>query len=305
MPLALPDDIRVFERGWLSSNQVLFLASDANTLVDSGYASHAEQTCQLIQAALADEPLHQLINTHLHSDHCGGNAALQTIWPHVKTLIPPGLADSVRAWDRVSLSYEPTGQQCPAFRFDATLKPGSKVRCGLRDLRVFAAPGHDPHAVVVFEPELGLLLSADALWENGFGVVFPQLDGDDGFEEVAQTLDLIESLPVKAVIPGHGAPFTDVQGALQRARSRLNKYREDPIFHARYAAKVLIKFRLLELQRDTLDHLMAWLYHTPYFRSLHNRFFEATPWAAWTEELLRDLQRAGALEMRDSLVQNI
>lgn len=305
MPLALPDDIRVFERGWLSSNHVLFLAPHANTLVDSGYASHAEQTSQLIQAALGEAPLHQLINTHLHSDHCGGNAALQAIWPNVKTLIPPGLAGSVRAWDRVRLSYEPTGQQCPAFRFDEMLVPGSVVRCGLRELQVFAAPGHDPHAVLLFEPELGLLLSADALWENGFGVVFPQLEGDAGFDEVAQTLDLIESLPVQVVIPGHGAPFTDVHEALKRARTRLTKYREDPVFHARYAAKVLIKFRLLELQRDSLAGLLNWLEQTPYFKTLHERFFEDRPWTTWTQELLSDLQRAGALEIQDGLIQNL
>jgi hypothetical protein len=30
-----------------------------------------------------------------------------------------------------------------------------------------------------------LLLSADALWENGFGVIFPELDGESGFAEAA------------------------------------------------------------------------------------------------------------------------
>lgn len=301
----LPQDIRVFERGWLSSNNILFLAGQANTLVDSGYASHAQQTCQLIHASLGDAPLHQLVNTHLHSDHCGGNAALQATWPQVRTLIPPGLAGSVRHWDRVTLSYEPTGQQCPPFKFEATLTPGSVVRCGVRELQVLAAPGHDPHAVVLFEPELGLLLSADALWENGFGVVFPQLDSEVGFDEVSQTLDLMESLAVRCVIPGHGSPFTDVASALQRARARLRKYQADPIFHARYAAKVLIKFRLLEVQRETLHDLLRWLDQTPYFKTLHQRFSVAMPWINWTQELLSDLQRAGALQMQDGWVLNL
>ena len=46
----LPDDIRVFERGWLSSNNILLLGQDNTALVDSGYASHAPQTLALAPA---------------------------------------------------------------------------------------------------------------------------------------------------------------------------------------------------------------------------------------------------------------
>ena len=40
-----------------------------------------------------ERPLDLLLNTHLHSDHCGGNAALQARHPGVRTLIPPGQAE--------------------------------------------------------------------------------------------------------------------------------------------------------------------------------------------------------------------
>ena len=39
--------------------------------------------------------------------------------------------------------------------------------------------------MVLYEPELELLISADALWENGFGIVFPELEGGSGFDAVA------------------------------------------------------------------------------------------------------------------------
>ena len=35
----LPPDIRVIERGWLSSNNILLSAGDEVTLVDSGYVA--------------------------------------------------------------------------------------------------------------------------------------------------------------------------------------------------------------------------------------------------------------------------
>ena len=173
----LPPDIRVFERGWLSSNNILLLGQDSTALVDSGYASHAPQTLALVASALGDRPLDQLVNTHLHSDHCGGNAALQGRYPALRTAIPPGLAESVRHWDVNALTYAPTGQSCPPFRFDALLQPGTEVRLGDRLWQVHAAPGHDTHSVVLFEPTARVLLSADALWERGFGVVFPELEG--------------------------------------------------------------------------------------------------------------------------------
>ena len=43
--------MRVFERGWLSSNNVLF-TGDAPALVDSGYVTHAPQTLALVRHAL-------------------------------------------------------------------------------------------------------------------------------------------------------------------------------------------------------------------------------------------------------------
>ena len=44
MTIALPPGITVFERGWLSANNILFQGPEGNALVDSGYATHAEQT---------------------------------------------------------------------------------------------------------------------------------------------------------------------------------------------------------------------------------------------------------------------
>ena len=83
----------------------------------------------------------------------------------------------MRHWDPVALSYGPTGQHCERFRFDGLLRPAAKIV--LADLlwQVHAAPGHDPHSVVLFEPGSRTLISADALWENGFGIVFPELLG--------------------------------------------------------------------------------------------------------------------------------
>lgn len=303
----LPDGVSVFERGWLSSNNILIQGRGQAALIDSGYASHADQTVSLVRSALGERPLGLLLNTHLHSDHCGGNAALQKAYPGVRTLIPPGQAEAVVHWDPVALTYSPTGQQCPQFGIDGLLEPGTEMQLGNEIWQIQGAPGHDPHSIVLFEPLSRTLISADALWENGFGIVFPELEGNSAFEEVALTLDLIESLRPRCVIPGHGRVFTALGGGVDRAllaaRKRLDGFISDPVRHARHAAKVLLKFKLLELQQLPTDELRRWALELPYFRLIHERYFSGDI-AAWLDSLIEELERVGAAKKVGSRILN-
>lgn len=289
-------EMTVLERGWLSANNIVFRGPGPAeaAVVDTGYVSHAEQTVALLEQVLAGRPLSFILNTHLHSDHCGGNAALQARWPQAQTWIAPGQAAAVAAWDPVALGYQPTGQACPRFVAHGLLQPGQEVWLGGRPWQIHAAPGHDPHAVVLFEPQARLLIAADALWEQGFGVVFPEIEGQEAFGAVAATLDVIERLAPHTLIPGHGSVFTDVAGALVRARQRLDGFVQAPERHARYAAKVLLKYKLLEWQRIRRSQLQAWMEATPYLGLLQRTHFADQAWRPWCEGLLADLERSGA-----------
>ena len=288
-PALLPDSIQVFERGWLSSNNILLHGRDDAALIDSGYVTHAPQTLALLRHSLGDRPLDRLFNTHLHSDHCGGNALLQAHYG-CHTAIPVSEADKVRAWDVDALSFKATGQQCDRFGFDATVSPGDTLMLADMAWQALGAPGHDPHSLIFYCAREGVLISADALWENGFGVIFPELDGGSGFAEARATLDLIASLDVSVVIPGHGRVFSDVGGALERAYSRLDYLSSDPVRNAQNAVKVLLKFLLLERQRIALAEIPALLLAMPLFARANERFLQQSPdqLATWaTRQLVR------------------
>jgi glyoxylase-like metal-dependent hydrolase (beta-lactamase superfamily II) len=300
----LPTGVTLLERGWLSSNNILICGADSCALVDSGYATHAPQTLALVAAHLGQRNLDVLVNTHLHSDHCGGNAALQARYPGVPTLIPSGQAQHVTAWDPYALSYTPTGQLCDQFRFSATLQPDTELELGGLRWQIHAAPGHDPNSVVLFEPASRLLLSADALWENGFGVVFPELDGDAAFNEVADTLDLIESLRPRIVIPGHGDAFSDVPQALVRARKRLDGFVNHPAKHRRYAAKVMLKFKLLEVQHIEWPALLIWADATDLLLRLHQSDAPQMEFQDWIKQLVIELVASGAAVWDQSTIRN-
>ena len=298
-PTALPG-LSVFERGWLSSNNVLLHGDGGGAvLVDSSHTLHAAQTVALVRQALAGEPLRQLVNTHLHSDHCGGNAAVQREWS-CPLAIPPGGYAAARAWDEDALSYRATGQICERFVPDAMLQPGDAVQAGHRRFEALAAPGHDPHSLILFDAQDGVLISADALWENGFGVVFPELDGEAAFEDVARSLDLIESLGARWVIPGHGAAFQDLPGALQRARQRLAGFVADPARHARHAVRVLVKYHLMEARRQSVADYETWFCNVPLLAAVWQGLDHPEgSLQALGHRTLADLVGSGALALRD------
>jgi glyoxylase-like metal-dependent hydrolase (beta-lactamase superfamily II) len=307
MPAALTG-LTILERGWLSSNNVLLHGEGRQdgagaVLVDASHCLHGEQTVALVRHALRGEPLARLINTHLHSDHCGGNAAVQRAF-EVPLSIPPGEWDAVLAWDEEALTYRPSGQRCERFVPQGRLMPGDRFEQAGRQWHVLEAPGHDAHSVILFDSTQGVLISADALWEDGFGVVFPEIDGESAFGDVGAVLDLIEALPVQWVVPGHGAPFSDVSGALQRARRRLDAFQADPGRHARHAAKVLVKYHLMEERAQSLSEVLRWALATRMFQSLwrsEGQRHAATP-AEWCERLVADLAQGGALALRGAVV---
>ena len=115
----LPPGVAVLERGWLSSNNIVFAGRSARHVVDTRLLRrHRDADARAgAKRAAAGGRCERIVNTHLHSDHCGGNAALQAAVSRLRTLIPPGLAGAVRDWDEVALSYRADRPALPAFPF--------------------------------------------------------------------------------------------------------------------------------------------------------------------------------------------
>lgn len=294
----LPDSLLVLERGWLSSNNILFFDGDSASLVDSGYVSHAAQTVALLERALAGRRLTRLINTHSHSDHIGGNAAVQASF-HCHVTVPQGIAATIAEWDEAALLLSPLGQRAARFTHDATYAAGDEFVLGDLAWQALAVPGHDMDALALYSPEKRLLISGDALWHDGFGVIFAELLGNpDGLRATRETLEMLGALPIDAVIPGHGAPFADVPEALERAFRRLAAFEHNVERLARHALKVMLAFFLLErreIRREALPEFLAGL---SFVQSVNGRYLGYDP-ESLADWLVSDLARAGALREAD------
>ena len=302
MAPSLPPSLRVILRGWLNCNQVVMLAPRDNVLVDSGYCTHREQTLERLAGpeGLDGEPLERLINTHCHSDHMGGNAAVAST--HGCTItIPAGEAKHVDPWTPQTAWMDEFDQRADPFHFDHTIAPGDTFEGGGFEWQVHAAPGHDMDALMFYEPANRILISGDALWENGMGFVWPE-DGANPFIDAAQeTLAAIEKLHPSLVIPGHGKAFGNVAGSVAGVRARLAAFERDPAKNARHVIKVMFVFALLDRQRMALAEIPGYLGRIGCYRRMSERFLGRAP-ESLADWLVENLERSGAIRVANGVV---
>lgn len=291
--VSLPPGVHVLERGWLSANNVVLFDGDRDaTVIDSGYVSHAAQTVSLVREALEGRQLRRLINTHSHSDHIGGNAALQREFDCTIT-VPAGIADAVAAWDEAALLLSTAEQLGERFRADDVVSAGDTLAMGNLEWQALPAPGHDMDALVFYCADRRVLISGDALWRDGFGILFADVLGSgDGIGAARRTLEALGRLPIDVVIPGHGAPFVEVDDALERAFARLRAFEEDGARMARNAIRACMTFSLLDTRSIALDAVAEHLARVPLYREANERFLGMTA-DALADWLVAELVRAG------------
>ena len=303
LPNPLPNDLIFFERGWLSSNTTLLLGSQP-VVIDSGHHVHAQQLIELIQHSLGSQAPAHLINTHLHSDHCGGNHSIQSHWPGIDIFIPKSIYEATLVWDQHQLSFEATGQNCPRFGANIALSDGQELMLNGRTWQIHNAHGHDADSFVLFAPKERILLSADALWEHGFGVLFDELLSGNGFESQANTLQLINTLNPSWVLPGHGPIFCDVKRALDKAQARLEHWQKNPSQHSQHAAHVLLKFHLMVKGKVPIVDLLLWAHQVPLLKFIYQTQQEHDSFDGWIMQRLASLSDKKALDLKDGVVFN-
>ena len=293
-PGLLPPQLHVFVRDWLSSNNILLKSRDGHVLIDSGYGRHAPLTLALLDSDrdLSDAGLAELVNTHCHSDHVGGNAALARKYD-CTIAVPAAEAPLVERWDGKALLYDYCDHRIERFVADRVIPANSTHVWGDLEWKALAAPGHDMGALVFYNPEHRILISGDALWEHGFGFVMPPEVDPAALPATRATIEMLGALDIRVVIPGHGEPFTDVAGALERARKRVAAFAGDSRRIARHALKVNLMFSLLDKQRMPLAGMPAYLDRVGMYREFNALFFHLTP-ARLAELLIGELVKAGA-----------
>ena len=293
-----------FERGYLNGNHFAAREPDV-VLLDTGYASGLEQTLAcLSQVGIDHADVQRIVNTHCHCDHVGGNPAIQGASGSLAQ-VHCAARPMVESGNRVATWWDYYHQEGEFFPVGGWLEDGEEIQLGGHPFRVLHLPGHAPDQIALFHSGEKLLISSDALWERDLAVVTAAVEGDDAAAVWLASLDRLADLEVKLVLPGHGTPFADFTGALERTRERLQGYCKDPLRMAEDLLRKITVYTLLmngpQEEAGFFDRLQA----TRWFPETVDRWFGGARRIKYDETLASLLQRGAAVRAGGNLATQV
>ena len=297
--MILPPGIAFIQRDWLSANHIMFHDGDSATLIDSGYGKFNDVTIAKVDAVLNGwngATLDRIVNTHLHSDHIGGNSALQRLHHGCSITVPIDEQSALVNWDAPEQMLSYADQEAERFAWDDVIEPGQTVPLGGESWLAMATPGHDMGSLVFYSPKLRILISADALWENSSGFVPPQAIDPQPLAAQRATFTRLAALDVGLVIPGHGPMFTDYSGALKRASEKLELFASDDLRVAKNVVKGMFIFSMMWRGGMPVADLPAYVTRVGVHRDYNAQFFRMSD-EAFANWLLGEAVRAGKVRV--------
>jgi len=268
--------VSFFQRSFPNANSVL-LRGSRPVLVDSGYGADAPALVDwLAGAGVPANRLSMVVNTHFHCDHVGGNHLLQNEYDVVvaaeageAALVNTRNPDACRAvWLR---------QPVEAYTVRRPLRDGDRVGTGEVAWTVVATPGHTAGHISLHSAEHGVLVLGDALHGADIGWLNPYREGRDALDRSAETLERLSMLHAHTGYSGHGPPITDLPTALERARTRLVSWRQNPERIAWHACKRIFAHHLIVSGGLTEPEITAVLLDAPWFVDHATHAFQTEP----------------------------
>jgi hydroxyacylglutathione hydrolase len=136
-----------------------------------------------------------IVNTHMHWDHIGGNGFFKNAKIHIHEKDSEVLE---RGDGEMSNAHYFNGNMRP-MKVESKLKEGDDVF----GFKVLHTPGHTPGSVCLFDSKDKILISGDTIFADGVG----RTDLQGGSEkELEKSLEKLFSLKIEKILPGHGEP---------------------------------------------------------------------------------------------------
>jgi glyoxylase-like metal-dependent hydrolase (beta-lactamase superfamily II) len=147
--------------------------------------------------AAASGRITRIVCTHSHPDHSPGATALQALTQAPVFGRPP----------------PNDGHQDATYAPDATLQDGDVLEARGVRVRMLHTPGHASNHVCVLLEREGWLLTGDHLMSGSTVVILPP---DGSMRLYLESLRRLRTLPLTALLPGHGAVMPDPHGEIDR-----------------------------------------------------------------------------------------
>lgn len=222
-------------------------------VIDSGGSMRVGDGLRAALRQRSPLPVCYLINTHVHVDHVLGNAAFRD--EHPQFVGHAGLAAALARSRDFFLQNYAADLEAPATATEiigadrgVEVGPDVALDLGGRRLKLRAWPkAHSDCDLTVYDEATGTLFTGDLLFVGRTPVVDGSIKGWVSADES------LAAVPVKHVVPGHGAPGTDLAAALAPQQRYLDALLEG------VRTQLALGKPLQDALRDVQPDKSAWL----------------------------------------------
>lgn len=190
-------------------------------LVDTGMRESRATIDAALESVAAQ--IGGVLITHGHIDHWGTAVAYgETVLAHPGSRVELDFAAGRTEPDAADLPFEGSAEVFAAYRRLVDAVPAVEpIEDGtqLGEWRVIWTPGHAPGHICLFRERDGVLVAGDQLLPGFTPNIQPGLDGGDALADFLDSLDRLDELPIRLVLPAHGDPFTDARGRVSELRA--------------------------------------------------------------------------------------
>jgi glyoxylase-like metal-dependent hydrolase (beta-lactamase superfamily II) len=289
------DNLFFIQRGYLNGNHFVY-RSDEPVLIDTAYVADFEETERLISSlGVAIPAVRLIISTHCHCDHIGGNKIIQDRSRCDVALhrIGKHFIDARNDWATWWRYYN---QEADFFECDTPLDDGDTISLGPHEFRVIYTPGHAADGIVLYNAKERVLISSDTLWESDMAVISERVEGSRACFSMLESMDKIGQLDVKMAYPGHGKPFTEEAGAVERTRRRLEGFLQNPQNIGNDLLKKIIIYTLMMLRKADEDSFFDHLMRTIWFREAVDLYFDGD-YSTKYHQIMNDFLHRGIVKI--------
>ncbi|MBI4163644.1 MAG: MBL fold metallo-hydrolase [Candidatus Aenigmarchaeota archaeon] len=217
-------DIVMVQLSDVDSN--IYLIGD--TVVDTGVGFNFIRLRDVLRVfKMPMDTVKNILNTHYHFDHIGGNGYFTAAQIAIHEADAPVLENG----DAETSVAEFFGGNMHKMKVARKLKDGDVVKMGAREFQVVHTPGHTPGSICLYDKKDKTLISGDTVFANGVGRT--DLPGGD-FDQLKGSLQRLSKMDVQKILPGHGSVVekdgTKVIGNLLKAAKPLGEDEEIDAF---------------------------------------------------------------------------
>lgn len=295
--MTTPDWLHFFERIYPSANMLL-LTGRRPILIDTGFGSDSAETERLIRDAdVVPASLSLIVNTHYHSDHVGGNSALQQRY---------GLQIAAHSWDAALVnqrdpevcSAEWLDQPVEPYQVNQALHEGDEIMTEHGVLQVLHTPGHTLGHIALYMPDQQLLICGDLVHRDDVAWLGIFREGAGALQRAVESLNRVARLPLRVAYSGHGPLMEQPLISIDAARRRYEKWLQEPEKLGWHACKRIFAYALMLSHGMAAQEIAPYLLAHAWYLDYTRHVFKRDP-QEFIEPFLAEMLRSDAAGWRD------